>query len=342
MHSYFTVTALDREFFNKNLKKRLPKKIIDIHAHLCLPENTVGVPQSRIDSDWALQCGFAMPWEDARYYADSLFPGIDYQFTALPMVIKEADTEGNNDYIAEILREKKVPFGLLGSRPETKPDQIEMHFIEDGFVGLKPYPDFVTSYKGADVSIFDFLPKSHLSMAEKYQRCIVLHLPRSGRFPDENNIRELREIISEFPNLKIVIAHLGRCFNPIYFEKAAKILGDDIYHFWFDTSAVMNSEVHAMAMDILHEDKIFFGLDMPTLLWHGKRRWTETTYINLCREDFPWNKHIEGKATEEKYTFFVYEQINNILNTMETLRKSSDYKERIFYKNAVEFFEKCR
>jgi predicted TIM-barrel fold metal-dependent hydrolase len=343
MNSFFTVTDVDKMFFDSNLKNRIPEKIIDAHTHLCLPENVKNIPQSRIDSDWALQCGsLSMTVEEARYYTSSLFPDVDYQFTALPMVIKEADTEGNNDYIAEMLREKKVPFGLLGSRPETKPDRIEKRFMEEGFAGLKPYPDFVASYKGADVSIFDFLPKSHLSVAEKYNKCIVLHLPRSGRFPDQSNIRELKLIASEFPNLKIVIAHLGRCFNPVYFERAVKILGDDIHHFWFDTSAVLNSEVHALAMDILHEDRIFFGLDMPALLWHGKRRWTETTYINLCREDFPWNKHVEGKAEEEKYTFFVYEQINNILNTMETLGKNRDYKERFFYKNAFEFFGNCR
>jgi predicted TIM-barrel fold metal-dependent hydrolase len=343
MNEFFTITDLDKKFFDVNLKTRLPKKIIDAHAHLCRPENVKNIPQSRIDSDWAMQCGgLSMTVEEARYYTSALFPDSEYQFVALPMVIKEADTEGNNNYIAELIRNKKVLFGLIGSRPETKPELIERRFAEEGFAGLKPYPDFVSAFKGAEVSIFDFLPKSHLSLAEKYGKCIVLHLPRSGRFPDQNNIRELKLISSEFPDLKIVIAHLGRCFNPIYFEKAAKILGDDIHRFWFDTSAVLNSEVHALAMDILHEDKIFFGLDMPTLLWHGKRRWTETTYINLCREDFPWNKHIEGKVAEENYTFFVYEQINNLLNTMETLRKTGDYKERIFYKNAVEFFGKCR
>lgn len=343
MNKFFTVTELDKQFFDARLKKRLPEKIVDAHAHLCLPENVKDIPQSRIDGDWALQCGgISMTMEEARYYASSLFPGVDYQFTALPSVIKEGDTEGNNDYIAGLIRNGKVPFGLLGSRPETTPGQIERRFTGEGFAGLKPYPDFVTTHKGADVSIFDFLPKSHLALAQKYNRCIVLHLPRAGRFPDENNIRELRTIASEFPDLKIVIAHLGRCFNPVYFEKAAKMLGGDIHHFWFDTSAVLNSEVHALAMDILHEDRIFFGLDMPALLWHGKRRWTETTYINLCREDFPWNKHTEGKAAEEQYTFFVYEQINNLLNTMETLGKSGDYKERVFYKNAFEFFGKCR
>jgi predicted TIM-barrel fold metal-dependent hydrolase len=340
--SYFTVTGLDKTYYEEKLKNRLPQIILDAHTHMCLPEHVSGIPQSRIDSDWALQGGFVMSVEEAKSYAAALFPGKDYRFTVLPMVVKEADTEGNNDYIAELIRNKKISFGALAVRPETEPEKIEARFKAEAFVGLKPYPDFVSAFKGAEVSIFDFLPRSHLALAERLGKCIILHLPRAGRLADPNNIRELRQIASEFPRLKIVIAHLGRCFNRCYFEKAAEILGNDIHHFWFDTSAVMNPQVHALAMSILREDRIFFGLDWPALLWHGSRRWTETGYTNVCREALPWNKHTEGRAAEAEYTFFIYEQIYHILNTMEELGKDQKYKEGFFYKNGAEFFEKCR
>jgi hypothetical protein len=271
-----------------------------------------------------------------------MFPGIDYQYAAMPMPQKGADIDGNNKYIALLIKTKKISYGLYTNTPEMKAGDIEKAITADGYIGLKPYPDFVAPYVGAEVSIFDFLPKEHCALAERLNKCIILHLPRAGRFADENNIKELREIADEFPKLKISIAHLGRCYNPCYFEKAADLLGNDIHHFWFDISAVMNPQVLELAMKIIHPDRIFFGLDMPALIFHGSRRWTETTYQNVCREDFAWNKHIEGKEAEAKYTFFLYEQINNVLKVMEKLGKSKDYKEGFFFDNANKFFDSCR
>jgi predicted TIM-barrel fold metal-dependent hydrolase len=335
---YFTVTDLDREFFNEKLKDRLSGMILDAHTHINLPEHIAMVPQSRIDGDWALQSGCEMTMEEANGYAAALFPGVDYRFTAFPFPIREADTEGNNTYIAELIKTGKIAFGLLTIRPEMNLAAIEEQLANGGFAGLKPYPDYVSAHKGSEVSIFDFLPRPVLALAERLGKCIVLHLPRAGRFADENNIRELREIMLEFPNLKIIIAHLGRCFNPYYFQKAAEILGDDIHRFWFDTAAVMNPEVLTLAMKTLHGDQLLFGLDLPILLWHGSRRWTEKAYHNVCRENLAWNKHIEGAAVEAGYTFFVYEQLNNILNVMESLGKGEEYKQAFFYENANRFF----
>jgi predicted TIM-barrel fold metal-dependent hydrolase len=339
--TYFTVTDLDRKFFNEKLKPRLPGLILDAHTHMNLPEHVAMVPQSRIDGDWALQSGCEMCIEEANGYAAALFPGVDYRFTAFPFPIREADMEGNNTYIAELIKRGKIAFGLLTIRPEMNLVAIEEQLANGGFAGLKPYPDYVSTHKGSEVSIFDFLPRSVLALAERLEKSIVLHLPRAGRFADENNIRELREIIAEFPRLKLVIAHLGRCFNPCYFQKAAEALGDDIHRFWFDTAAVMNPEVLTLAMKTLHKDRILFGLDLPIPLWHGSRRWTEKTYHNVCRENLAWNQHTEGAEAEEGYTFFVYEQINNMLNIMESLGKDESYKEAFFYGNAHRFFEGC-
>jgi predicted TIM-barrel fold metal-dependent hydrolase len=339
--SYFSVTDLDRAFFRDRLEKRLPHKILDAHTHINLPEHVASIPQERINGDWALQSGCEMSMENARFFADSLFPGRNYRFAAFPFPVKEADTDGNNRYIASLIKSGKIDYGLITTRPETKAEDIERDIKNGGFIGLKPYPDYVSAFKGAELSIPAFFPREHCALAERLNKCAVIHLPRAGRFADENNIMELREIATRFPRLKIVIAHLGRCFNLCYFEKAAEILGDDIHHFWFDTAAVMNPQVHKLAMQILHPDRILYGLDLPALLFHGSRRWTETGYYNVCREDLPWNKHTEGKKAEAKYTFFIYEQINAILNTMEELGKDETYKQGFFCDNAEKLFSDC-
>jgi predicted TIM-barrel fold metal-dependent hydrolase len=115
-------------------------------------------------------------------------------------------------------------------------------------------------------------------------------------------------------------------------------LGEDKNAIYFDTSAVLNPEIYEAALESLDWTRILFGSDMPILLWHGKRKWTETEYINLCREDFSWNKHIEERKKEDHYTFFLYEQINNILNALQKKGAGDKEKQGLFSDNALKAF----
>ena len=340
-YDYFHYTQLDRKFYEEHLKYRIPHEFIDSHTHINLPEHIADVPRERIEDDWALQSGMHMTAEDAEYYYNTLFPDQKWSITAFPFPIREAHLEENNDYVSRCADKGKIEYGLMCIKPEYSAEYIERELTEKNFSGVKPYPDMVSGKKGADIGIFQFMPHSHLALAEKLRMPVVMHLPRTGRMPDDNNIRELKEIRRKYPELKMVIAHFGRCFTPYFFEQAIQKMGEDIHGFYFDTAAVLNPEVHRLALQILSPKRILFGTDEPIFLWHGRRRWTKTTYINLAREDFMWNKnHHESKETEAGYTFYVYEQINNMLNEMERAHMSRQETEDIFRNNAREVFGK--
>ena len=151
----------------------------------------------------------------------------------------------------------------------------------------------------------------------------------------EDNIKELKLMRNKYPDIKIVIAHLGRCFNLEPFVKGLKELGRDLEGFYFDTSAVLNPQVYRVAFESIRPDRILFGTDIPILLWHGKRTWNNGTYQNLCREDFPWNTHIEGEEAESRYTFFIYEQIKNMLDA---IGSDDTLKSQVFFENAEEVY----
>lgn len=339
MISYFHITDLDKDYFNKKICSRLPSKILDAHSHMNLSEHVAKVSKESIADDWALQAGFQMTFEDARKYIGLMLPSIDYRFTAFPLPIKDIDLKGNNNYISSLIKSKKIAYGLMSIKPDWELDYIEDIFKTGGFIGLKPYPGFVAHKKNDEISIFEFITKEQLRLAERLGCCIVLHLPRSERLAADMNIAELKEIADMMPDLKIIIAHLGRCYNLVFLEKGIKKLGQYINRFWYDTAAVMNSAVLSHAFDSIDNRKILFGLDLPIFLWHGKRCWpTDTTYINLCREEVAFNKHIESAEQERQYTFFIYEQLNNILNVLE---QKDEIKERFFFKNADGLFRSC-
>lgn len=340
-HAYFHKTKADAAYYHKYLMEELPERILDMHSHMNLPEHLERIPAARINGDWALQAGYRMTAEEAQEFAAQLFETVDYAFVGFPFPILEADLIGNNRYISACAANGKIKAGLMAVTPDMSAGSLTIQLQTGGFAGIKPYPDFVGTQKGGEISIYDFLPREQIEAVWKQQKCILLHLPRADRLADPNNVRELREIVTDFPGIKLIIAHLGRCFNKCYFEQAIGQLGPDMEKLWFDTSAVMNPEVLRLAFSVLDPGKIMFGLDLPIFLWHGTRRWTEKSYINLCREDLPWKKNMDPPEKQEQYTFFVYEQMRNLLRAMGECGWDRRQKQGFFHDNAAGFFHGC-
>lgn len=329
MYTYFKKTELDNEFFIAHLQDRMPEQIIDAHAHFNRPEHVSNVSKEAIAGDWALECGLIMTFEDACSYTKIMFPDISWDFVALPWPLRDADTQANNDYISGLIKNDLLR-GLYTLRPEYEISKIEQDYLGGLFSGFKPYPYMANATKGADISIFDFMPHEQFNLANELGATVLMHLPRAGRLPDPDNIAEIKTIVHQYPNIKLVLAHFGRCFQESYLKEGLDALGTDVNKVWFDCSAVLNPDIYRLAFKQIDHQRILFGTDLPIFLWHGKRVWDKSGYHNLCREDFSWNAH-DDKEHENEYTFFVYEQINNILNS---LGKQSNSIKSIFCENA--------
>jgi predicted TIM-barrel fold metal-dependent hydrolase len=330
----FDYTEVDKAFYDKYIEPRIPDDVYDVHVHMNLPEHADMIPEERFLKDWALQCGHILTVDDAYSMAAKIFPGVNYRIAGFPWPILEADIEGNNKYMADMRREGRIdPFMCV--RPEWEPETIEKTLLEDGFVGFKPYPDMVSGEKGADISIFTFFPHEQWKILERNRLAVMLHLPRKGRFADDDNIRELDEVRQKYPSVTIILAHFGRSFCPYYLKEGLRKL-KEADGFYFDTAAVLNPEVYDVAFSEIAVDKILYGSDMPIPLIHGRRAWTEREYINYSREDFVWNKDShESPEIEKNYTIFLYELIKAILDGMEKAGLSEGQKKAVFKDNSL-------
>jgi hypothetical protein len=332
MQPYFELTDFDKEFYQDYIAPRLPSKIFDVHVHVNLLQHVEMVPEERLLSDWALECGHILPYEDADANARELYPDVEYTITGLPWPIREADLAGNNNYLAQLISQGKLA-AFMGVRPEWDKEEVEKQLVEGGFAGFKPYPDMVTGVKGADISIFQFLPYEQWEILDRHSKAIMLHLPRKGRLADDDNVRELLEARQRYPNVVIIIAHLGRSFCPYYLEEGLDKMGS-LDGFYFDTAAVINPAVYDIAFKKIPLERILYGSDMPILFWHGKREWTERSYQNLCRENFSWNKNRRLPEEEAVYTMFLYEQMRAILDSMDRRSIGQIEKLGMFGENA--------
>lgn len=323
MLPYFRKTDRDLAFYEEYINPRLPARLFDMHLHVTRPSDTVNVKQEQIDKDWAMQCGFRMDEKDLAAYMQTLWGDREVSVNAFPMPIRGVDLASANLHLEHLLSGGKVGAHLtfrtaeMAISPDMDPAACEEMLLRGGFIGYKPYPDLVSGEKGAEIRIPDFLPDAFMQSLDRHGRAVTIHLPRAGRIASPDNIRELLELRQKFPNVRIIIAHYGRSYNTEVIEAAWREMGSDMKGFWFDCAAVVNPAMHRFMLEHLPQDRIFYGSDMPLLLWHGKRTWENGTYHNHVREAFPWSAKLSDTEEEkEGYTFFLYEQMKALLDTV--------------------------
>ncbi|MBN1292781.1 MAG: amidohydrolase family protein [Candidatus Latescibacteria bacterium] len=331
MLPFFDYTEVDTIFYEQHIAPRIPSKIFDVHVHIFQKSHVEMIPEKSVKAHWASECAHVLTCEDTHACARELYPDTEYGFAGFPTASPEADTKGMNNYVAKMGYEGKcVP--LMMVRPEWDPEEIEREFLAGDFVGFKPYPGMVKGISSGEVGIFEFLPHEQWEILNRHKKSVMLHIGRKERFADAENIHDLLTAREKYPDVTIIIAHLGRSYNPYYLRIGLGKMGNP-EGFYFDTTAVVNPDVYDMAFAKIPLQNILYGSDMHVLLWHGKREWDERNYYNFTRENFSWNTNRKSPEEEAAYTIFLYEQMKSILDAMDRHGLSESQKIGIFGEN---------
>ena len=109
---------------------------------------------------------------------------------------------------------------------------------------------------------------------------VMLHIPRNGRLKDPVNLAQIMEIKQEFPNIRLIIAHIGRAYTREDVGNAFETLDkapDLMYDFCANCCEYAITEVlrHAGPKHVM------YGTDMPILRMRTHRIEENGTYINL-------------------------------------------------------------
>ena len=336
---YFRLNDVDHEFYEKHLSGFLPPRMFDFHVHVGEPRHFQPLSLQRLRANWALECGYILPFDDLRDAYRHLFPGAEVSQLCFGFPIQEARLPALNGYVAEHIA-KKEAFGLYISEPGEDADALRRNLIEGRFSGLKPYPDLVRGKAEAEISIFDYVPKSHMAAVEGLGLILLLHLPRPGRLKDPANIAELKEIAREFPKLKLVIAHVGRSYC-LSFAKEGMPQLSDCPNFFYDIAAVLNPDVLEFTLREVGAKRILWGSDFPILFLRGRQEWRGDRYVNFTPQTFMWNVERRPPEEEARYTLYVYEQLRALREACERVGASRGDVEGVMYSNAMDLLGSC-
>ena len=344
----FEVTPYDRRIYEEELKDFLPQKILDVHTHVWLDKYLDHKPlapgEVKRTVTWPSLVALDNSIEDLQETYRLMLPGKDV--TAL-MFTSRGAWDKNNAYVAECSRRTGFP-ALYYSRPEQSPEELEQEIRKGGFLGLKSYLSLSPKYlPEAEIRIFDFFPKAQLKKMDELGAIVMLHIPRNGRLKDPVNLAQILEIKQEFPNIRLIIAHIGRAYTREDVGNAFETLDkapDLMYDFCANCCEYAITEVlrHAGPKHVM------YGTDMPILRMRTHRIEENGTYINLVPPslygDPKQDKHLrEVSAKEaEKITFFLYEELLAFKRACKTLGLTKQDVEDIMYNNAHDLIEGAR
>lgn len=347
----------EKMIYKEEIQPFIPQKIIDFHTHICLKEH---VQEIYAESQETQELTYY------RSYMGQLYPltveklletnkkiyvGKEVMVLCLPIPFCLLDAKSMNEYIKDSIEKHNV-FGLAAPIYETTQELDDL--IEwGGFKGFKTFCDLPEKRYGDDsINLHDLVKPEMLKVANEKSLIIIIHLPKNKRIADPKNIKEIKEIAKKYPDVNIVLAHMGRSFCPDVLRAGLKSLGkiDNVY---LDTSGVTEEEVFKVGLEEWGIERVIFGTDSPISFLRAKRpclrdrMHVQKSGMSLwyVKEKVPWITSEERKAYEkemDELILYAYNQILGIKEAANKLGLGRKDVEKIFYKNAERLLAKTR
>jgi hypothetical protein len=341
----FEIKQVDIDCYNNTIKDFIPDKIIDIHTHVYTREllQEDGKSDGRTVS-WPELVAKENPVEDLFETYHLMFPGK----TVIPLIftnpLKLKNLDEANDSIRKCCLNNQV-YGLILATPEWSSDEFERKLLAGNFHGAKVYLNFAPFYiPGKEIRIFDFLPHHHLSVLNKHGKIVILHIPRDERLKDPVNLAQIIEIEIRYPDIKLIIAHVGRAYCREDVGNAFEVLSVT-KNVLFDFSANTNQWVFEQLINTVGTKRILFGSDLPVTRMRMKRICENGYYVNIVPKglygDISYDKNMREICGWEgdQLTFFMYEEILAFrLAAIATGLSKNDIKD-VFYNNAMKLLK---
>jgi len=324
------------KIFKEEFEKFLPEKILDFHIHIC-PKQAVPTGSFAINAGGNKLKKYT--FDELKEDMCALYPNREFYGVCFGVPSVNLKTDIMNNYVASVC-DKKNFFPLKIVRPEENEKEIEEDIIKKEFYGFKPYRDYAEKFKKKEeVEILDFLPEKILKIADKYGLIIMLHIPKKDRLADKSNQKQFMYICDEYPDAKIVLAHIGRAyyFKNIYgnLEKIKKFP-----NLYFDLAMVNNFEVIEYLFENVVPDKILYGTDIPIALAEGKSVEINDQYTYIT--PIPWELSISDEKKKIVFTSFVYEEIRAIKKAVERTKKDINFIKNLFFYNGYKLLKEVK
>lgn len=316
--------SFDKEA-SERLSSFLPEKIFDFHAHIYrVSDLNLSDPGLWTDGPAEVTISVWRQYLSEFLGNEKLAGGLFFPAPSPKCNINEA-----NRFLAAQVKKENFSAGLALVSPDMTMGELKMFLDQPDIYGMKPYHFFSSERPTFESSIRGFLPEWQWELANSYRSIVMLHLVKSEAVADKDNLREIRDMCTRYPNIKLILAHAGRSFSwPNAREGIRALRGFD--NIWFDTSAICEPEAFIEILREFGPGKLLWGSDFPICQTKGRCVTIGNGFAWLDNDFCRWEK-----SSFAKPVIVGIESLRALQWSCEETGLNSEDVRDIFYNNAV-------
>jgi len=312
----------------QELDEFVPGKVLDFHMHVW---NKATMPAGQT-YDCVGHAISGYDFEQLNQDLAGVYPGRQSAAVCFGMPSIEYDLAENNRYVAAGCDHRRF-FALRLIDPSEDPAKVRQDVLDNGFLGFKPYLDYVRKDDSDLVEIHEMLPADIMRIADELSLIVMLHIPRKDRLADPLNQKQIVELCTAWPRAKIILAHIGRAY---FLQNVVGHLDNlkGLPNLYFDLTMVSNWEVLEYTFQQVPHHKIIHGTDTPLAIAPGTSVEINNQYTYITPT--PWSLSISDEHGKIVFTSFLYEQLRAMKKAVQRLGLPKKFVEDMFYNNGME------
>jgi glutamate-1-semialdehyde 2,1-aminomutase len=316
----------DQEIFDRELADFLPDRIFDAHMHLMHPDFF----SITYDGKLPETCGV----DGFRKYNGLLHPVDELGGLALSFSFSPHDVAFANQWCSDQVKDEPNFRCFIFVSPDDDPDFVRQEAQRLGADGFKVYHVRAARESTWDADIPEYMPEWLVAIADEMQLAITLHMVKQRGVADQRNIDCIRHYCETYPNMKLILAHSARGFQPQHnVEGLPKLAG--IPNLYFDTSANCSELAHLAILKVFGHERLMYGSDFPVSHAHSTNFGVGDSFIWISEEDDIWNQ----KLGAIQPTLCGIEHLRSVKHACWVAGLSDGQVEDIFWNNAARFFD---
>ncbi|OJU88201.1 hypothetical protein BGO17_04500 [Candidatus Saccharibacteria bacterium 49-20] len=339
--AYFAHSMKPTEYeikFRDALNDQLPSNIVDVHVHASEADH-FDITQAQSILDKSASTFPETTIEQSQQIDTLLHPHMNVRKLRFAHAFRGINHRAVNSYLLENSPEQDrvALFGISENDEEIEYTREELRSGQ--YSGLKMY---YCSSSEEKTALYEYFPKPVLEVAEAVNVPIILHLPKTV----SRSMDEIRAIVEDFPNLRIMLAHIGVTWTyPANFPATMAEVAN-YPNVFVDTSGVTNPSIVATALEQLGPERVLYGSDEPLNLLReftytnpelGPRLLTDYPYHWVHQDEYEANKHL----LPENLMYCELQQVDALLvaiRSVASARHADAYIQSIFHDNGQREF----
>jgi len=324
----------DRAMIAREVEPFLPDRVFDAHAHLFHAQHYAPATRPAHQEGNPARIGL----DEYMRYIDWIHPDrrtVGGLFFGLAFT---GDRAANNQFIADEVAAGRARgltvFGQLLVAPDDDPDDLRVQVRAGGFVGLKCYHTLARIDGPTWLAPIEaYLTEDHVRIAHELGLSITLHMVRDRALADPINQATIRRYCERYPNMRLILAHAARGFNPWHTIEGIDSLRG-LRNVWFDTSAVTEAGAFEAIVETIGHDRLLYGSDFYISHMRGR--------CVAIGDSFHWfydnDMGLEEKHATLQPVLVGLESLRSLRLAARRLKLTDAQIEDIFYHNAARLF----